>query len=75
MNVITVSDQGPGIGKEAQEQLFTLRHGEEATGRRKSGTGLGLILCQELAELHGGRIELASKPGEGASFSVWLPKG
>lgn len=75
MNVITVSDQGPGIGKEAQEQLFTLRHGEKATGRRKSGTGLGLILCQELAELHGGRIELASKPGEGASFSVWLPKG
>ena len=73
MDVITVIDQGPGIGKEAQKQLFTLQQGKEAGSRRKSGTGLGLILCRELAELHSGRVELESKPGEGASFSVWLP--
>lgn len=74
MNVVTVSDQGPGISEEVQEQLFTLHQGKEAAGRRKPGAGLGLILCRELAELHGGRIELNSKPSEGASFSVWLPK-
>ncbi len=74
MDVITVSDQGPGISKEAQTQLFTLQQGKEVSGRRKSGTGLGLILCQELAELHGGHVALESEPGKGAHFSVWLPK-
>ncbi len=75
MDVITVSDQGTGVSAEDQKQLFSLHRSKSTTGRRKSGTGLGLILCRDLAELHGGRIELESEPGEGARFSVWLPRG
>lgn len=74
MDVITVSDQGKGISEEDKKQLFSLHGGNSSDGRRKSGTGLGLILCRDLAELHGGRIELDSKAGEGARFSVWLPR-
>ncbi len=75
MDIITVSDQGKGVSEEDQQQLFSLHRGRSGSGRRKSGTGLGLILCRDLAELHGGRIELDSKAGEGARFSVLLPRG
>ena len=74
IDVITVSDQGKGVSEKDQQQLFSLHRGRGASGERKSGTGLGLILCRDLAELHGGRIELDSKEGEGAQFSVWLPR-
>ncbi|WP_231915312.1 HAMP domain-containing sensor histidine kinase [Lewinella sp. 4G2] len=73
-NVITVTDSGPGLTAEQRTQLFKLHRGDGPAGRRNAGTGLGLILCKELAELHGGRIEVASEPGVGAQFSVVLPK-
>jgi signal transduction histidine kinase len=73
MDVISVSDQGPGIPEEELNHLFQLHHGEQQDGQRKSGTGLGLILCKEMAELHGGRIEVETEVGAGSSFKIHLP--
>ncbi|HWG80458.1 MAG TPA: ATP-binding protein, partial [Stellaceae bacterium] len=41
--------------------------------RKYQGTGLGLPLAQSMAELHGGRLELRSLPGEGTTATLWLP--
>jgi signal transduction histidine kinase len=72
-NVISVKDNGAGISKVIQEQLFTLHCNIEPGTREKSGTGLGLILCKELAELHGGRVALESALGKGTTAKVYLP--
>lgn len=74
MDIISVSDEGPGIPETELKGLFQLHRGTQEDGRRKSGTGLGLILCKEMAELHGGRIEVETVPGEGTTFKVYLPR-
>ena len=70
---IQVSDTGPGIPPDAQEKMFEpfVRGGQ---GRRfPQGMGLGLSIARELAEAHGGRLELESEAGLGSKFTVWLP--
>jgi signal transduction histidine kinase len=65
-----VSDSGPGVASEDQERIFTRLQ----RGRRESeGTGLGLAIVRAIAEAHGGRIELQSRPGKGARFTVVVP--
>ncbi|MBL1216976.1 MAG: HAMP domain-containing protein [Planctomycetes bacterium] len=72
---VSVSDTGPGIDREQQEFIFEkFRQADAGHTRRHSGTGLGLAICKELAGLLGGRIELHSEPGQGATFSVLLPR-
>jgi signal transduction histidine kinase len=71
-----VSDTGLGISKEEQDQLFErFFRGEAAQQSGKSGTGLGLAIAYELVERHRGSIEIESNgtPGEGTTFTVWLP--
>jgi CheY-like chemotaxis protein/two-component sensor histidine kinase len=72
---LTVSDTGCGIPKEDQERVFErlyqVRAGDAATGQ---GVGLGLYLCRELVQLHGGKIWVESTPGKGSKFCVVLPK-
>ena len=75
---IDVSDTGPGIPESEQERIFdrfAQAEGSEDGGDEppSDGLGLGLALTQELAELHGGAIDLQSVPGEGSTFRVWLP--
>jgi len=75
---IEVSDTGPGIPEGEQERIFdrfAQAEGSEdgADEPLSDGLGLGLALTQELAELHGGTIDLESVPGEGSTFRVWLP--
>jgi signal transduction histidine kinase len=70
----SVSDTGLGIAREDLGRLFqpfTQLH----TGltRRYGGTGLGLYISRRLAELLGGRVEVASEPGHGATFSLLIP--
>lgn len=72
-NILTVRDQGPGISPKDRRQLFQLR-GYKENGKRKQGTGLGLVLVRELTELHGGTVDLESKEGEGTVVTVRLPE-
>ena len=73
--VIDVADSGPGIAPEQAELIFERFYRvDEARGRKSGGVGLGLALARWIAEAHGGRIEVSSKPGHGSIFSVWLPR-
>lgn len=67
-DLITVSDDGPGIPAKAQARLF------QAFGSgRSGGTGLGLAIARELAQGHGGDLSLLSTGPEGTAFRVRLP--
>jgi signal transduction histidine kinase len=72
---ISVSDTGPGIPFEKQDELFQ-RFSEVGTATTAgiSGSGLGLHITRALVEAHGGQLEFASIPGVGTSFSVVLPQ-
>lgn len=74
----SVSDTGPGIPPEEQQQLFQ-RFFRGSTGRASGapGTGLGLAIAREIIDRHGGRLVVKSEgiPGEGTAFTVWLPAG
>jgi len=67
--ILRVSDNGPGI--EDAEAIFEPFH----SAKTKVGTGLGLPIAQKIVTQHGGTIEVASKPGQGATFIVKLPAG
>src|SRR5205085_1012716 len=72
---ISVRDNGCGIPPEEQERIFErlyqVKAGDAAT---EQGIGLGLYLCRELVQLHGGSIRVESEPGKGSTFSFVLPK-
>jgi len=65
---ISFKDNGMGIGKEDLERVF-----EPFFTRKSKGTGLGLTICNELVNLHSGRIDIKSKKGKGTSITVSLP--
>lgn len=71
---ITVEDSGIGIAAEDAPRLFhAFSQLDSSLSRQSEGTGLGLLLVLKLAKLHGGSMALASKPGQGSRFIVWLP--
>lgn len=70
---LTVSDDGPGIPLDQQEQIFEKFY-VVADGSQQRGVGLGLYITRQLVELHGGRIWVESQPGEGSAFHVTIPK-
>jgi signal transduction histidine kinase/DNA-binding response OmpR family regulator len=73
---MTVRDTGIGLAADDIERIFDRFHRvESARGRTHEGSGIGLAMVQELVRLHGGRIEVESRPGEGTSFTVTLPRG
>lgn len=67
---IVVSDSGVGMDPEVAARVFD----PFFTTKRQEGTGLGLSISQTLVTRQGGAISLASRPGEGATFIVWLPE-
>lgn len=71
---ISVQDYGIGISAEDQRKLFRkdILHSTPGTNKEK-GTGLGLLLCKEFVEKHGGKIRLISEPGKGSKFIITLP--
>ena len=68
--IIRVTDTGPGLPPKARENLFTPFQG----GARKGGTGLGLVIAQELLRGHGGTLELERSDENGTAFVLCLPK-
>ena len=70
---VEVRDQGPGIAPEQHEKIFEPY--ERGVGNEvPSGLGLGLYISRELAEVHEGTLTVTSTPGEGAVFSLVLPR-
>jgi two-component system OmpR family sensor kinase len=72
--MLSVQDNGPGIHEEHLPHLFDRFYRIDTSRTRKSGgAGLGLAITKSIVEIHGGRVQVESKPGEGARFSVFLP--
>lgn len=71
---ISVADDGPGVAPESQDAIFE-RHGRAPTvqTRKVRGTGLGLPLVRQIANLHGGRAWVESSPGFGSTFHFSIP--
>ena len=71
---IRVEDTGPGIPEARQEAIFAeFEQADSQTAARHGGTGLGLAISRRLARLMGGDIELASRTGQGSSFTLHMP--
>ena len=70
---IWVRDSGVGIPASEQRQIFTRFSRGGGSSRRYEGTGIGLAIVRAIAEAHGGRVRVTSRPGEGARFDLVLP--
>ena len=70
---VSVRDHGPGISTEDQRVIFEKFGRASMTGGSKPGAGLGLFIARSIAEAHGGSIDVDSREGAGATFTVRLP--
>jgi len=71
---IEVEDNGPGVRPHDRKRIFErFYRADDLLSRETEGTGLGLAIAKKIVELHGGRIELDSRVGEGSTFRVVLP--
>jgi heavy metal sensor kinase len=71
---ISVADDGPGIAPELHEKVFDrFFRVDRSRARSEGGSGLGLAIVRQIARSHGGDVQLRSRPGEGATFVLWLP--
>lgn len=69
---VALRDTGIGIPEEERSRLFE-RFYKSDKARRSEGTGLGLAIAQNIVRLHGGKISVTSKQGEGSEFIFTLP--
>jgi len=72
---ISIADNGVGMDEETRKNLFVLNKQNSKYGtENEKGTGLGLILCKEFIEKHGGRLNVKSELGKGSTFTFDIPK-
>jgi signal transduction histidine kinase len=72
---IVVSDNGPGISAPDRDRVFDRFHRASIVpGERRAATGLGLPLCRQYVEAHGGTLALVSEPGKGTTLTIRLPR-
>ncbi len=70
-----VRDDGPGVADRDRERIFErFGRARSSPGRGADGSGLGLSIVGAIADAHGGRVELESQPGHGATFTLVLPR-
>ena len=73
--VIRISDTGIGIPEGKLQRIFERFYRvDKARSKETGGTGLGLSIVKHVAENHGGRVAVESTPGEGSTFTVYLPR-
>jgi two-component system, OmpR family, sensor kinase len=73
--VLRVADEGPGLAPEDAERIFErFYRAESSRTRENGGTGLGLAIVASLVAAHGGTVDVRTAPGQGATFSVRLPR-
>ena len=72
---VRVRDQGPGIPVDDQKLIFEKFGRSTVAGGAKAGTGLGLFIARSIAEAHGGKLDVHSTVGHGATFTLTLPVG
>jgi signal transduction histidine kinase len=71
---VTVADRGPGIARRDQGRIFEpFERADDRLSRATEGSGIGLSLVQHVARAHAGRAFVASEPGRGAAFTIWIP--
>jgi PAS domain S-box-containing protein len=70
---IEVKDNGIGISEGEQKRLFSPYHRVEQDRQKFNGLGLGLTVCKQIVEAHGGQIRVTSQSGKGSVFSFYLP--
>lgn len=69
---ISIQDDGPGIPEEHLERVFSVFE-RGPTGHEVEGAGIGLAICRQIVDRHGGLIRVASTVGEGTTFTIELP--
>jgi signal transduction histidine kinase len=71
---VDVWDTGIGMTPVQAAVIFDeFRQGDASIRKQYGGTGLGLAICRKIVALHDGRISVQSRPGQGSTFTVWLP--
>ena len=72
-SAMQVTDTGPGIPEGEQAKIFG-RFYRGAGNYQQEGVGIGLYLTRQIAEKQGGYVKVASVPGQGSTFSLFLPR-
>ncbi len=70
---VRVEDRGEGMDDETRRRIFERFYRAESAAA-VAGTGLGMSIVKEIMDIHGGRVEIVSAPGDGTTVTLWLPR-